>query len=416
MALYAFLVYTLSYIGLFLLSFYLLSFSQSRKSSIPEKAQNLSVSVLIPAYNEGASIVRTLTSAYALDYPRDKLEIIVVDDGSRDQTLALAQAFARTHSGVRVFHQVNGGKANALNTALRYAKGDVVVSMDADSFAAPDALQRMVARFYSSSVMAVTSSISILHPRTVWQRIQAIEYYLTVFVRRALSFTNSIYITSGAFSAYRRSFFIDHRGYAEGTITEDLEIALRIQSNGYRIEYAPQAHVTTVGPSSFKELLYQRRRWYTGLVRNLWAYRSKLFGVRKGILGTLVLPCVVISTALSIALTAYAITKAFSVVSNELHLLSSVNFEFMNAYELNLYVIETILLTLLSSPLLVFILFFVIVSFFYLLYARRTLSLRHGFLFNYLIFIAFYGILFSFWWIVSLLYLGFNKKVPWRKS
>ncbi len=411
---YTLLVYILSYLGLFLLSFYVLSFVQRKSDSIPEFSENLSVSILIPAYNEEKSIIPTLQSALALNYPRNKLEIIVIDDGSTDTTLKRARAFAASHSNVRVLHQSNGGKARALNTALKYAKGDIVLSMDADSFAHPDALRRMVARFYNARIMAVTSSITIDNPHTFWQRLQHIEYQLTVFFRRALSFTNSIYITSGAFSAYRRSFFVKHGGYAEGTITEDLEIALRIQSLDYEIEYAPGAIVKTIAPAHFKELLYQRRRWYTGLVRNLWNYRNVLFGTQRGILGMLILPSVIVSVLFSLALTFYTLAKTFDSISSELLSFRAINFEFNTVYELNRYLVEHFLFTFFSNPLYLFMLFFLGASFMYLLYARKHLGAGKNLIFNYVLFVILYGIIFSFWWCVSLVYLAFNRRIAWR--
>lgn len=412
--LYSMLVYVLAYIGLFFLSFYALSFIRASREAPSQNTRLLSVSIIIPAYNEAESIQKTIRSALKLDYPHDKLEIIVVDDGSRDATYSLARELSS--SRVRVFRKQNGGKASALNYGISKALGEVVISMDADTFAEPPALKRMVARFYRPEVMAVTSSIAIYHPHTFWQRIQHIEYYLTVFLRRAFSLVNAIYITSGAFSAYRKSFFKNYGGYDVKNITEDLEIALRIQSHDYLIEYAPDALLYTVGPRTFSDLLYQRRRWYTGLVRNLWVYRTNLFGRKRGALGTLVLPSVVISIVLSLILTIYTVFRLVDSVRNELILLNSVNFNFVNAYELNSYLIQQFLFTFFSNPLYVFALFFVCVTLFYVHYARKKLAFKESLFFHMIFFLLIYGLLFTFWWIVSLIYILFNRRVAWRQN
>lgn len=411
---YQFLVYALAYIGLFFLSFYVLSFARTKNQSIPHEAHNLSVSIIIPAYNESASIQKTIRSALELDYPKDKLEIIVVDDGSKDTTYALAEKLAS--SQVRVFRKPNGGKASALNYGIARARGEIIVTMDADTFAERPALKRIIARFYRADIMAVNSSIAIYHPKTFWQRIQHIEYYLTVFLKRAFSLVNAIYITSGAFSAYRKSFFEKHGGYQEGNITEDLEIALRIQSHDYTIEYSPDSVLYTLGPRTFRDLLYQRRRWYTGLVRNLWVYRTRLFGKKRGALGTLILPSVILSIILSLVLTAYTAFRLVDSIQDELFMLGSVNFNFVNAYELNVYLLQQFFFTFFSNPLYVFTLFFIGVTLFYLQYARRRLLFKESLFFHMIIFLLFYGLLFSFWWIISLLYLLFNKRVEWRRE
>lgn len=411
---YPLLVYVLAYIGLFFLSFYVLSFVHQKRAPLPLEATDLSVSIIIPAYNEQESIEKTIRSALDLDYPSDKLEIIVVDDGSKDKTYAFAQKLAS--SRVHVFHKSNGGKASALNYGIARARGEIVVTMDADTFAKPAALRRMIARFHSPEIMAVTSSIAIYRPQSFWQRIQHIEYYLTVFLRRAFSLVNAIYITAGAFSAYRKSFFDKHGGYDVGNITEDLEIALRIQAHDYTIEYAPDAVLYTIGPRTFKELLYQRRRWYTGLMRNLWTYRSRLFGRKRGVLGTLILPSVVVSIVLSLVLTIYTAVRLVDSVRSELVLLSSVNFDFANAYELNSYLFQELFFSIFSNPLYVFTLFFIGLTLFYLRYARSKLAFKESLFFHIIVFLLFYGFLFSFWWIVSVIYVSFNKQVAWRRE
>ena len=191
------------------------------------------------------------------------------------------------------FLQKNGGKAAALNFALKKAKGEIIVSMDADTIIEKHALKRLITRFYDDNVMAVTSAMGIYKPKTIWQRIQHIEYYLSVFMRKTFAGINAIYITSGAFSAYRKKFFDRHGGYDEHNITEDLEIALRIQSHDYVIENASTASFYTVGPATFCFYVSKKKMVY-GLVKNLWNYRRKLFGFKKGALGTIILPSVII--------------------------------------------------------------------------------------------------------------------------
>lgn len=409
MEIYNFLVYVLVYIGLFLLSFYVLSFIKSKKEGVIE-ADDKTVSIIIPAHNEEDCIVKTVQSALSLDYPREKLEIIVVDDGSSDKTYSLARNLVSPN--VRVFTKSNGGKGSALNFGIKKARGEIIVSMDADTYADKCALKRLVARFYSKDVMSVTSAMGVYKPKTLWQRIQHIEYYLSLFIRTNLAGANAIYITPGAFSAYRKEFFDKHGGYDEHNITEDLEIALRIQSHNYVIEVAPGATFYTIAPATFKSLLAQRKRWYTGLIRNLWNYR-KLFGFRRGVLGIIVLPASMITVFLSIVLTGYIAIHAIRTIGNELLSLRAVDFHFVNAYEMNSYFFTQVFYNLFSNPVFLFTLFFIVVMGFYLLYAKKQMMFRENLKINFIIFLVFYSILFSFWWIVSLFYIVFNRNVQW---
>lgn len=407
---YNLLVYVLVYIGLFLLSFYVLSFFKSRDSLIPLEADDKKVTIIIPAHNEEDCIGATIQSALAFDYPRDKLEIIVIDDGSTDKTYQKAREFVSPN--VRVFTKPNGGKGSALNVGIGKARGEIIVSMDADTYADSASLKRLVARFYSPQVMAVTSAMGVYKPKTIWQRIQHIEYYVSLFIRKNLAGVNAIYITPGAFSAYRKVFFEKHGGYDEHNITEDLEISLRIQSHNYIIETATNASFYTIAPATFRSLLAQRRRWYTGLIRNLWNYR-RLFGFKRGVLGTLVLPSSIITVCLSVALTSYLAVKVIRQIGTELVSLQAVDFRFLNAYELNSYLFTRMFYSFFSSPVFLFTLFFIVVTGFYLIYARKKMQFQENLKINFVIFLALYSILFSFWWTVSFFYIIFNRKVKW---
>ena len=225
MEVYATLVYILGFIGLFAVSFYVINLiDYSRRRKIPGEAEDKTVTIIIPAYNEEKSIARTIESALASEYPRDKLEIMVVDDGSKDNTYKIAKKFEGFGKfKIRVFTKKNGGKGSALNLAIKKSKMDIIISMDADTFIEPKTVRRMIAYFYKKKITAVTTSIGVYKAKGILQRVQQVEYYLGVFLRKSFAVTNSIHVTPGAFSAYRRSFFVKYWGYDEGNIVEDLE-------------------------------------------------------------------------------------------------------------------------------------------------------------------------------------------------
>lgn len=417
MEIYLFLIYVSFFIGVFAAIFYsLCMISHYReKKDIPEMACDKSVSIIIPAYNEEKSIIRTLESAINIDYPDDKIEIIVVNDGSSDNTLKLAERFKKEYNGKRnilVLSKKNGGKGTAINYGIKKAKGEIVFTMDADSFVIPSAVQRMIAKFQDPDVMCVAPSVLAYKPKKILEYVCDAEYFLGIFLRKAFSTVNSIHITPGAFSSYRKVFFDKHGGFDENNLTEDMELALRIQSKGYKIDYSIRARVYTIVPFKFKTLLLQRRRWYMGLIKNLWAYRH-LFGPKTGIMGIFVLPVALVSILLSVILTVYVFFRLISDIHDAFTLLKSVNFNFTGIFEINRYFLENLLYGIFSNAqLLMFILFLCIIGF-YIFFGRKTSEHKEGLKLSLLFFLLFYAMLFSFWWIISLLYLGLNKKVGW---
>src|SRR4030042_303570 len=286
---------------LFLGIFYLITFFDNKALlRCPKIKRFPTISIIVPAYYESRTICRTLESLRALNYPQNKLEIIVVNDGSTDDTYAIAQSFR----GVRVLTKTNGGKGSAINFGLRHATSELMAVMDADSFVSRNALRKMIGHFRRDSILAVTPTLKVHNPKGFWQQIQYVEYLFSVLFRKIFAFLQSVYVTPGPFSIYRKSFFDKHGGFDEANITEDLEIALRIQSLGYEIENSINAEVFTVAPSNFRDLLRQRVRWYSGVVNNMWQYR-RMFTPRNGNLGIFVLPVAVISVVLALAFLSY---------------------------------------------------------------------------------------------------------------
>lgn len=409
-----FFIYLLSYIGLFTMSFYFMSLWKHYKKPEPKENDDKTVTIIIPAYNEEKSIERTIKSALSLNYPKQKLEIIVIDDGSRDKTYQLAKKFASNNDPkVRVFTKKNGGKGSALNFGIKNARGEIIITMDADTFVQPETLRQMIGYFYSDKVMCVTPSMGVYNARNVWERIQQIEYYLGVFLRKSFASLNAIHVTPGAFSAYRKVFFEKHGGYDEGNITEDLEIALRIQHHHYIIENASKAAIYTLAPRKFKALLVQRRRWYTGLIRNLIKYKS-LFGIKRGPLGTMILPLALFSVTIPVGLTVYSVIKGLIQLQGEFNSLQSINFKFYNLGELNWYAIVSYVYSFFSQPVALLGLVFLLILIASLYFAKRNMRIREGMVLSFIFFMIGYSVLFAFWWIVSFIYLIFNKKVVWR--
>jgi cellulose synthase/poly-beta-1,6-N-acetylglucosamine synthase-like glycosyltransferase/peptidoglycan/xylan/chitin deacetylase (PgdA/CDA1 family)/spore germination protein YaaH len=248
------------------------------------------VTVIVPAFNEGKVILSTLRSL--LSSQHKNLEIVVVDDGSTDDTAAVVAAFARENSKVRLVIQANAGKAAAANCALAVARGEIVIAVDADTVVSPEAIPKMVAHFSSPNVTAVCGNVEVGNVRGFITTFQAIEYVTSQnFDRRAFSALNCISVVPGALGAWRRDAVLAAGGYSHETLTEDADLTLTILSRGGKVVYEPEAYGRTEAPESLRALLRQRFRWTYGTYQCLWKHRSSFF---RGTLGWVGLPNMVV--------------------------------------------------------------------------------------------------------------------------
>jgi poly-beta-1,6-N-acetyl-D-glucosamine synthase len=225
-----------------------------------------SVCVLIPGHNEEEAIEATVRSVWGT-YPR--LEIVVIDDGSADDTFGAARRFARTHPGVLVLRRPGrGGKASALNFGLRHTRAEVVICVDADSHLGPRSVWEVVQPLQDPRVGVVSGKVMARNPfRNLVTWLQAQEYLHIIFVGRLLSARLGILgVASGAFSAFRREALEQVGGWDVGP-NDDGDMTLRVRKCGYEAAFAPYADCFTDLPDTWKGLFKQRRRWYRGAVR-----------------------------------------------------------------------------------------------------------------------------------------------------
>lgn len=260
------------------------------------------VAVIVPCFNEEHTVAETCESLLALQYPKEKLEIILVNDGSTDGTASALARFAE-HPQVRIITKENGGKHTALNAGMAVTEAEFIGCLDADSFVEPDALAEIIPTFADREVAATTGAMSVHKPGNLLQHMQNAEYIFGITYRHAISSLNGLYVTPGPFSFYRHSILKELGDFRHGHQTEDMEMALRIQRAGYRIENAPRARVYTKSPSTVARLVKQRTRWTTGFLRNvLGEYRGLIGRRRYGVLGLLILPSAIIAVLSGILL------------------------------------------------------------------------------------------------------------------
>jgi len=287
------------FFSLYVSVFLLITFFESRAP--PKRLDALpTVSVIVPAYNEEESIGKTLESLMKLDYPKDLLEIIVVNDGSKDNTQKVTEGFLRKENPFKLLliNQKNSGKGAALNNGMSRAKGEFIACLDADSMVRSDTLKEMIRYFYDGNIAAVSPLMKVYQPKTGLQKLQALEYVLYGFLKCLFSSMNSIHVTSGPFSIYRKSAIQKLGGFDEKTIVEDQEICYRIQRNHYRILQSTAGEVFTIAPKNIRELYNQRCRWFKGSAMTIYQYRDMLFNKKYGDFGMFQLPTLVMGLIL----------------------------------------------------------------------------------------------------------------------
>jgi len=268
----------------------LAAYRRDRHRATPTIRHWPKVSVFVPAYNESDTIEAALRSLARLDYP--DYEVIVVDDGSADDTFEKARWFEGRHGGcvIRVFRKANGGKWSAHNFAFRHSTGELILCLDADSRVEPDALWRLVRRTADPNVDAVAGQIRVRNRKNILTRLQALEYVMANgTLRMAQSYRATVLLIPGPIGLFRRSVMEDvflrfgkndgsdrpgavYGPFEGDTFAEDFDLSAAILALGGRIEYEPGAISHTKAPDWPFALLNQRYRWSRGTIQVIRKY------------------------------------------------------------------------------------------------------------------------------------------------
>ncbi len=298
--------YAITFLAVYVQVFFLVTFLERRKEIATAGTKKVSLSrypsvaVIVPCWNEEKTVHGTVESLLALDYPKEKLEIIIVDDGSTDATWQEILHY-KDHPQIKIFQKENGGKHTAVNFGIEQTSTEFISCLDADSFVEPTALKQIIAEFNEKpETMAVAPSIIIFEPKTLLQRIQKIEYQMGIYIKKMLAFLNAIHVTPGPFSVFRREVFEKIGGFKKAHNTEDMEIAYRMQQHCMKIEHCHPAHVYTVAPDTLKKLFKQRLRWIYGFIQNTIDYRHLIFKRKYGNFGFFTVPSGVISISAAV--------------------------------------------------------------------------------------------------------------------
>jgi cellulose synthase/poly-beta-1,6-N-acetylglucosamine synthase-like glycosyltransferase/peptidoglycan/xylan/chitin deacetylase (PgdA/CDA1 family)/spore germination protein YaaH len=251
------------------------------------------VSIIVPAYNEEVTAIKTIQSLLSLEYPN--FEIIFVNDGSKDKTFEVVEAAYGNHPLVMVLDKPNGGKASALNFGITHAKNDFVICIDADTQLKNDAIYHLMTYFTDEEIGAVAGTVKVGNENniiTIWQSIE----YITAqnMDRRAFGLLNSITVVPGAIGAFRKSAIFRAGGFTYDTLAEDCDLTMRILKQGFIVKNCAEAIAYTEAPETLRMLLKQRFRWSFGVIQSFWKNRDALFNAKYKFFGLVGMPNILV--------------------------------------------------------------------------------------------------------------------------
>jgi len=296
-------IYTIMFFfGIYFLLMFIILFRRNRKlmNYYPEPKKFFSVSFLVPAYNEEESIKETLKALLEVDYPLEKKEIIVINDGSKDRTARVVKEFSKKYKQIKLLNKQNSGKADSLNNGIKIAKGELIAVVDADSYPTKDSLKKMVGYFEEDlNVAAVTSRVFVKNNKNFIERYQDLDYRVIAWSRKIMDYINCVYVTNGPLSVYRKDLVKKVGGFDPKNMTEDIEITWNLLSHGHKTKMSYSAIVYTTTPDTFKVWNKQRIRWNLGGLQTLNKYKG-FFLKGENLFGYFVMSYVSLSFLLSL--------------------------------------------------------------------------------------------------------------------
>ena len=253
----------------------------------------VTVGVVVPAFNEEKVICKTLDSLLASSW--SDLSILVVDDGSTDDTVRILRERYAGEPRIQVLTKSNGGKSEALNLGIAALDSDIIIALDADTIFLPDTVSNLVRSFDDPQIAAVAGNAKVGNRINLLTRWQALEYIIAQNLdRRAFERLNCITVVPGAIGAWRREVVLEVGGFGTDTLAEDADLTLRIIRAGHRVVYAEDAIALTEAPADIRSFLKQRFRWMYGMMQTAFKHKDALLGSKLNSVGLIALPNILI--------------------------------------------------------------------------------------------------------------------------
>jgi len=384
--------------------FYLLTFFETKKKKEVKIEHELPVTFIIPVFNKEKSIIMVVNAIFKSDYPKDKIKVLIVDDGSTDKSPLKEAYLKKKYQNVEVIGKKNEGKAAAVNYGIKIVKTDLIATLDADTLIQPDLLKKTISYFANSNIKAVTSRQKPINTENFLCKIQELEYTMVAFFRKMMSFMHSLAVAPN-FTVYRREVFLKYGLFDVGNLTEDYEMGMRIQSHHGSIAYVVDSFAKTEVPSNFKDLKRQRVRWGYGALYNLNKYRH-LFSFKYGDLGVFIMPATLLGI---LALITALLFVGYSIVDYTIGFMHYLSLGWMpDISNINMFYL-TLLIT---EPKV--ILFFLSMSALIAIFAitRKMTKEKINFL-NYIVYIVGYNWLVAYFYVIAIFRFILKKPPEW---
>ncbi len=287
---YVFFFY--SFIGLYMLVLMIMVYIPNRRRMFKyPQGKPEPVSVVMPCFNGRDNIGKAIEGLLNLDWPKDMLEIIVVDDASTDGSQEIIKKYADKYENVRcILRKKNFGRAaGPTNQGIKIAKYDYIAVADDDAVPDRDALKKMIGFLQSDKKIAgVTGAVLVKNPKKFIEKLQAIEYVVIAFARKLLDFVDAVYVTPGPFALYKKKVLLEVGLFDENNMTQDIEIVWKMMAHGYKARMSLDTRVYVDSPKTVKVWWKQRVRWNIGGTQTLWKF--KRWSLRKNMLGMFIIP------------------------------------------------------------------------------------------------------------------------------
>lgn len=375
------------------------------------------VTILLPMYNEEKHVEWTIESVFGLDYPKDKLKVICINDGSKDNTLKILKKLKKKFP-ITIIDKKNEGKHSALNEGLKKTTTPYFVVLDVDCYVEPHSLKNLIADFDTPNVAAVMPIMKVNKPKNVLQRVQWLEYLINITYKSIMGKLDCIHVIPGPFSVYSTKPVKELGGFKKAHMTEDLEMALRLQDKGYLMKQSLDGVVHTNSPATLKAFVSQRTRWYQGTLLNVKDYKHFLFNRKYGDFGVFHMPLVSIMGILALLGVATAFYLFLKSLYHMVKQWALTNFDFwtyISNYRWNTTLLDLSWQTIFMTTMLLIITFTMVYLSF--ITTRERLSIfswfKHFTMFGYYFFI--YNLMMGYIWGKVIYKIALRKSNKWEK-
>lgn len=412
------IIQILYFIGLYISIFWLSVELVDKKENTKKKIKNWpGVAIILPCFNEEVTIEKTLDSVFSLDYPKKKLNVICVNDGSTDNTLKILKRLQKRWD-FKILTQKNQGKYMALNNALKIIDEPYFSCLDADSYVDSAALKHLIEEFDDENISSVMPIMRVTAPQNLLQRLQWFEYIISVYYKSIMGKLDCIHVIPGPFGTYRTDIVKKLGGFRKAHLTEDLEMALRHQDNNYTLKQSMDAFVYTKPPHNMKGFISQRTRWYQGTLLNIKDYKHFIFNKKFEEFGMFHIPTVALGGFFLFIGVGAAIYLMIKSIYNTLSRWMLTHFDFMtyiNNYEFSVSLLSWNWTNIFALSILMILLYIFVHMAFISTKERITMFKNFQYLLMFLYYFVIYRFVIAWIWFIILKRLIFKMPNKWDK-